>query len=53
MQEPVDRLLLVEPLACGKRQRVDTTELAVGCVMDEPLESIDNVRLCRLAQRCE
>ncbi len=53
MEEGADGLFFVEPLTGGECECVDTTELTVWRIADEPFEGIDDVRWCRLAQHGE
>ncbi len=45
MQEGVDDLLFVEASIGREGKNIHAVEIAVGCLNNEPLDSIDNIRL--------
>lgn len=53
MQKACDRLFLVEALARGKGERIDPAKPVIGCIPNEPLECIGDLRPCRMAQHIE
>ena len=44
MQKTSNHVFFFEFVFCGKRKRVDTTKLPVGCVRDEPFDRGGDLR---------